>query len=150
MDLLNVVKNTETAPKYAPCRLFRKGDVVEPSSVNGRWSSPVWVDRAGIHYEVTNDEDPLTAHMYIKDPDSPEPFLVHAAFFKLVTPAEARFSFRVGDFPVDGEWSVWKDSIGKTEIISSYKIATHPNAKAAAEAERDRLNAEYRKEMGND
>lgn len=130
-------------PQYDPNRLFRKGDIVEPCTVNGRWLSYTWENRSGIHYEVTEDENPLTAEMFIKDPDCIEPFLSHAAFFKLVTPAETRFSFRVGDFPVDGEWSVWKDSTGKTEIISSYKIATHPNAKEAAEAECDRLNAQY-------
>lgn len=35
---------------------------------------------------------------------------------------------------------------GEEASIAVYSEARHPNAKAAAEAERDRLNAEYRKE----
>lgn len=148
MDLVNGTKNTEITPKYDPCRPFRKGDIVEPCQVNGRWLSPPWEHRTGIRYEVTKDEDPLTAHMEVKDPDSPHPFLVHAAFFKLVTPVEEREPYKVEEsIFIKNEWKVWKDGGDKTQtLIATYTLA-HPNAKAAAEAERDRLNAEYRKEL---
>ena len=47
------------------------------------------------------------------------------------------------------------ESYGRTDVMKGdYIIATytdsHPHAKEAAEAERDRLNAEYRKEQNND
>ena len=150
-DSANGIKNTEIAPKYDPCRLFKKGDIVEPCQANGRWLSPPWEHRTGIRYEVTEDENPITADLYIKDPDSPEPFLTHAAFFNLVTPVEEREPYKVEEsIFIKDEWKVWKDGGDKTQtLIATYTLA-HPNAKAAAEAERDRLNAEYRKEQNHD
>ena len=134
----------ETAPKYDPCRKFRKGDIVEPRSVNGRWFSPVWVDRSGIHYEVTIDEDPLTAHLYVKDPDSPEPFLVHAAFFKLVTPVEE----------LEPYYYVTKnDGVHPTFLVRNrneeHRVAAICECWNEEDAQRicDMYNAEYRKEM---
>lgn len=128
-------------PKYDPCRKFRKGDIVEPCQVNGRWSTCLWQDRAGIRYKVTKDEDPLQSHMEVKDPDSPQSFLVHAAFFKLVTPVEELEPYSV-------ETCQYGYTVNKGELIlATYNDETHPHAKEAAEAERDRLNAEYRKEQ---
>ena len=150
----NGIKNTETAPKYDPNRKFRKGDKVRVVAWNGR--RPITLDRDFAEGDrhpfspecvVIEDEDAsLLGTVKIQAVDGAQTGRMIACFLELVTPVEARVSFRVGDFPVDGEWSVWKDSFGKTEIISSYKIATHPHAKESAEAERDRLNAEYRKE----
>ena len=129
-------------PKYDPCRPFRKGDIVEPCLVNGRCLSPEWEHRTGIRYEVVKDEDPLTAYLEAKDPDSPQPFFVHAAFLKLITPVE-----ELGPYSIAGNlhgWIVYKDLPGN--VVANFNHC-HPNAKAAAEAERDHLNAEYRKEM---
>lgn len=136
----------ETAPKYDPCRKFRKGDNAKPRIINGRRNQKLPLD---VIFTVTGDEDEYGAVPV--EYMSPGRGLqtsttVMAVWLELVTPVEERVSFRVGDFPVEGEWSVWKNSCEKTEIISSYKIATHPNAKEAAEAECARLNAEYRKE----
>ena len=144
MDLANGIKNTETAPKYDPCRLFKAGDIVEPCQANGRWLSPPWEHRTGIRYEVTEDENPITADLYIKDPDSPEPFLTHAAFFNLVTQVEELEPYCIADH-IHG-WIVYKDNPGN--VVANFN-KTHPNAKAAAEAECARLNAEYRKERNN-
>lgn len=134
-------------PKYDPCRKFRKGDKAKPRIINGREIPKMPLD---VIFTVTGDEDEYGA-VPVEYMSPVRGLLtsttVHAVWLELVTPVEARVSFRVGDSPVDGEWSVWKDSFGKTEIISSYKIATHPHAKEAAEAERDRLNAEWRKEQ---
>lgn len=135
----NVIKNTETAPKYDPCRLFRKGDIVEPCSVNGRWCSHVWEDRSSIHYEVAKAEDPLTAHMEVKDPDTPHPFLVHAAFFNLVTPVEELFTIDMDDD--EQTYSVVRGTL----FVASYGYGpddfyTKDKAKRAAQAECDRLN----------
>jgi hypothetical protein len=132
------------SPKYDPCRLFREGDIVEPCKVNGRWLSPPWEHRTGIGYEVTEDENPITADLYIKGPDSPEPFRTHAAFFKLVAPVEELEPYSVTASTDD--WCVQAKQ--SRAIISRYSKRLHPHALEAAEAERDRLNAEYRKEMG--
>lgn len=142
-------------PKHDPCHLFRKGDIVEPCQVNGRWVSPAWEDRAGIRYEVAKDEDPLTAHMEVKDPDSPQPFLVHAAFFKLVTPVEELEPYFVGES--ENSYDLFRKTSNGNQLRASFWWKHNPtpdlielskaNAKAAAEAERDRLNAEWRKEQ---
>ena len=130
------------APKYSPYRPFHKGDIVEPCLVNGRSFSPEWEHRSGIRYEVVKDEDPLTAYMEIKAPDSPQPFFAHAAFIKLVTPVEELGPYSIAD-NLHG-WIVYKDLPGT--VVANFNHY-HPNAKAAAEAERDRLNAAYRKEQ---
>ena len=136
----NCKKPIETAPKYDPNRQFREGDKVKPRERNGRipWAKDMMLT-------VISDE--RNSGVTVRDEESGEERLMCVLFLELVTPVKERVSFRVGDFPVDGEWSVWKNSFGKTEIISSYKIATHPHAKEAAEAECARLNAEYRKEQ---
>lgn len=138
-------------PKYDPCRKFKKGDIVEPCSINGRWCSHTWEDRSGIYFEVAKDEDPLTAHMYLKDPSSQETFLAHAAFFKLVTPVEETEPYSIIVQP-EGYHCV--RIMKGTKIHSSIPFdeeecvcRTLEEAKAAAEEERDRLNAEYRKEQ---
>lgn len=132
-------------PKHDPCRPFREGDIVEPCAVNGRWCSHVWEDRSGIHYEVAKDEDPLTAHMEVKDPDSPYSFLAHAAFFKLVAPVEEPYCISAGA----GIIEIWKR---KSEVVKTWyydEVKAGLKAKAAAKAECDRLNAEWRKEQNN-
>ena len=144
--MINIFKMTEipeTYHKYDPNRLFREGDKVEVVKNKGRIGSSTLP--VGTRATVVRDEEECD-WVFIKADDCDKLDTIDAAYLKLVTPVEERFSFRVGDFPVDGEWSVWKNSFGKTEIISSYKIATHPHAKEAAEAECARLNAEYRKE----
>ncbi len=136
----------EPTPKHDPCRKFRKGDIVEPCAVNGRWCSHVWEDRSSRHYEVAEAEDPLTAQMEVKDPDSPYTFLVHAAFFKLITPME-------GYFRVDGDEDEQEFYVKKGAFfVASYGYGPDDfykkeEAKAAAQAECDRLNELYRKEM---
>ena len=140
----NGIKNTEPSPKYDPCRKFRKGDKVRVvKEINGRIPPLCGDIEAGNVYTVSDNEDGGDVMLEVNGKYD----CIDWYYLELVTPVEERVSFRVGDFPVDGEWSVWKDSLGKTEIISSYKIATHPNAKEAAEAECARLNAEWRKEV---
>lgn len=132
----------ENKPKYDPCRLFRKGDKVRVVEWHGR--KPEAEDKL---YTVHQDERPGCTMVDIGPNDAGGSSFYTACFLELVMPVEERVSFRVGDFPVNGEWSVWKNSFRKTEIVSSYKIDTHPNAKAAAEAECARLNEEWRKEV---
>ena len=128
------------ALKYDPCRPFKKGDIVEPCQANGRWLYPPWEHRTGIRYEVIKDECPISADLYLKDPDSPEPYIAHAAFFKLVTPVEELEPYSVE------KTNVGYRLIRGDELLANY-WPNHPYAKEAAEAERDRLNAEYRKEQ---
>ena len=134
----------ETAPKYDPGRLFREGDIVEPCQSNGRWLSPLWEHRTGIRYEVTEDENPITADLYIKDPDSPEPFHTHAAFFKLITPVEE----------LEPYYYVAKnDGVHPTFLVRNrneeHRVAAICECWNEEDAQRicDMYNAEYRKEQ---
>ena len=137
----NGIKNAEPAPKYDPCRKFREGDIVEPCQVKGRWFGTAWKDRSGIRFTVTKDEDEEGV-MWVQDPDSLHPKDVEAVFFQLVTPVEELEPYSV---TADVGKHYVCDKRGMA--ISLYYNNSHPNAKAAAEAECARLNAEYRKEQ---
>jgi hypothetical protein len=142
----------ETAPKYDPCRKFRKGDIVEPRK--GRevyaceWFDCVFHKLEGT-YKVCDDE--REGHVSVIDKETGEDCYVSSFALELVTPVEERESYSVKEsIFIKDEWQVWKDGGDKTQtLIATYTLA-HPNAKKAAAAERDRLNAEYRKEQGND
>lgn len=132
-----------TAPKYDPCRKLRKGDRVHMKpEVNGR---PVYIGEDAWEpldpNEIwTVEEDELeTGWVRIKTD------CVHAtvwhAMLELVTPVEELEPYSVVD--AHTHWDV-ADKNMKT--VATYSKGYHPNAKAAAEAERDRLNAEHRKE----
>ena len=130
-------------PKYDPCRPFREGDIVTPCQVKGRWCSSAWKGRAGMHFIVTKDEDG-EATMRVKDPDSVTDQLVDVAYFQLVSPIEEQEPYSVSE-NIHG-WVVFKDTPGN--VVANFNN-THPNAKAAAEAECDRLNEQYGKEQDN-
>ena len=42
MNQKEIKVDTETETKYDPCRKFRKGDIVEPCEVKGRWFGAAW------------------------------------------------------------------------------------------------------------
>lgn len=127
-------------PKYDPCRKFRAGDIVEPCQVKRRWWSSAWQDQRGIRFTVTEDEN-KDGLMAVKGPNSIHPLPAEAVFFQLVTPVEELEPFFVYE-----DATSWQVKKGKS-LCARYGKATHPHAKEAAEAERDRLNAEYRKEQ---
>jgi hypothetical protein len=66
----------------------------------------------------------------------------HAVYLELVTPVEELEQYRVVDAYTHFDVA---DKYMKTVV--SYSKVHHPSAKAAAEAERDRLNKEWRKEQ---
>lgn len=134
-----------SAPKYAPCRLLRKGDKVQVKKRDGRCNGKAGEYLREAFCTVAEDE---TQNELVRVLHNATEYRLDPAYLELVTPVEERVRYRVGDFPTNNEWCVWKDSLSKTEVVSSYKIDTHPHAQAAAEAERDRLNKEHRKEMG--
>jgi hypothetical protein len=69
-------------------------------------------------------------------------FTVTALYLELVVPVEELEPYSVGE---STDYFCVEDKYG-TEI-SCYWKDTHPNPKAGAEDERDRLNSEWRKEM---
>jgi hypothetical protein len=66
-------------------------------------------------------------------------------YLELVEPVEEQEPYSVVD--AHTHWDVADKDM---KCVVTYSKLHHPNAKAAAEAERDRLNAEHRKERNND
>ena len=145
----NGIKNTEPAPKYDPCRPFKAGDIVKPCSVKGRWWDFTWKERHE-HIVVTEDED-KDGVMGIKEEDSIYPRLAPAVFFQLVTPVEEREPYSVHEADTIKGFDIMRDGLCVMTFPFGSKEAGYYHskiaAKEAAQAERDRLNAEYRKEQ---
>lgn len=143
----------EIAPKYNPNRLFKKGDIVEPRK--GRevyaceWEDCVFHKLEGT-YKVCNDE--REGHVSVIDKETGVDCYVSSFALELVTQAEELEPYRIFNNERLGAWTVLKN-----ELIFAYYpyrvnesdniVHSEEEAKAAAEAERDRLNAEYRKEQ---
>lgn len=155
-------KSAKNAQKYDPCRPFKAGDIVTPSPVKGRWFGAAWEGHREIRFTVTKDED-KEGTMWVQEDDSSTPIWVLAAFFQLISPVEELERYVVIHNDYEKYYEVcWKDDdepdgrTGRTRCLTTFwyhnppKTHTQKHAKAAAEAERDRLNAEYRKEQDND
>lgn len=131
--------------KYDPCRKFRKGDIVEPTEINGRFPQELL---GCYRYEVIVREGDMSNPHYV----TLKPLLavnskhlseihVNVVFLKLVTPIEEKYPYSI-------ETCQYGYTVNKGELIlATYNDENHPHAKEAAETERDRLNAEYRKEQ---
>ena len=143
----NVTKNTETAPKYDPNRMFREGDKVRiKREINGRLLHHSFVNfKYDTVYTVDADEvqkASKSGHVVITDGKH----YCALSFYELelITPVEELEPYIVVD--AHTHWDV-ADKNMKT--VAMYSKGNHPHAKEAAEAERDRLNEQYRKEMEN-
>ena len=143
----NGTKNTEPAPKYDPRRKFRKGDKVQEVLVNGRrFQGGHNNHKAGeLATVVWNENNNTSTMLQYEDGDK---YLIDVAYLELITPVEELEPYFVEyDKDIMEEWQVCK----RITDTASFPVVTftefYPNAKEAAQAERDRLNAEYRKEV---
>ena len=150
----NGTKNTETAPKYDPFRRFRKGDRVSPCA----WQDRAPTARMGAcciipkfgTYEVLTDE----LHEMVSLRYGEDTIKMHICFLELVTPVEelepyfieeshdgATIVLTVRCIP-NGEGIAFRycPGWGGNVFHSEEQFRQH------AVAERDRLNAEHRKE----
>lgn len=141
----NERKNSEPAPKYDPCRLFKAGDIVRIIDWNGR--TPDMLDEKGTREAVVADpEDPRSGCVELLYNDRYP--IVAACFLELITPVEELEPYYVEE--ECHSWCVRKpEPSGVYSTLSWFSKNRHPNAKAAADAECARLNAEYRKEQNN-
>lgn len=140
-----IIKNTETAPKYDLCRKFREGDKVRVVERNGRYQPNIPVDElwSGL-LTVSEDENFCNNLVKVRREDGREK-LSHWWYLELVTPVEELEPYRVEE---DSQyWHVFYEQNGGLMTVCKFLKSYHPTAKAAAEAERDRLNAEWRKEQ---
>lgn len=141
------------APKYDPCRKFRKGDIVEvKEDIDGR-KLHVFTTGLTLGKLYTVEEDEKDCKLKIKNDDGCGIYaFVH---FKLVTPVEKMEPYFVGES--ENSYDLFRKTSNGNQLRASFWWKHNPtpdlielsiaNAKAAAEAERDRLNAEYRKEQ---
>jgi hypothetical protein len=134
-------------PKHDPTRLFKEGDKVRVVEWNGRH----FHDRdhgteltTGCICEVCDDEESTVTEGYINIMVTYQEQVrsIAPCFLELVTPMEELEPYSVEKD--DWEYVVF-DRARKVDVCR-FAVA-HPNAKAAAEAERDRLNKEWRKEQ---
>ena len=142
----NGTKNSATAPKYDPCRRFRKGDKVRVVEYKGRCKKSHCL-RVGDILSIADDEandDTFIARCERNNTG----FYLDPAYLELVTPVEEMEPYCVDKW--ESGWSVnEKLPNGDFHIICVYEHF-HPHAKQAAEAECARLNAEYRKEHSHE
>lgn len=138
-NMQNGIKNTETAPKYDPNRKFRKGDKVRVVEERSGRIPPLCGDiEPGEFYTVSDDEDGGDVMLDVKGKYD----CIEWYWLELVTTVEELELFTI-------RWSdcldAWQVQNKDKDVIATF-FTEHPHAKAAAEAERDRLNAEWRKE----
>ena len=139
----------ELAPKYDPCRLLKKGDRVEVVKNKGRIGStetPV-----GTLATVTEDEEEAE-WIYIQAEGSNKIDTIDPAYLELVTPVEELEPYytALSTEEIDGDtvefWAV-RDEHDDTVAKFYVELYRADGAQKAAEAERDRRNAEHRKEQ---
>lgn len=128
---------TNVRPKHDPTRLFKKGDIVERRTVYGRTDIDV---RDDVVLTVTSDED-AHGNVRVQEP-SGRLIVTKSVFLELVTPIEKLEPYSVSEATV--QYLVKEDN---KKVVAQFCKLYHPHAKAAAEAECARLNAEWRKEQ---
>lgn len=151
-------------PKHDPCRRYKKGDIVRLREYNGRKPYDFWhkqtIERFGAKLDtVLEDElDSGNVDIFQDAPIDEQTVRVHASHLELVTPVEELEPYYVGDCQDDPDCPFFfiqnnanEISDGLLEEVARYVYGTDYTAdketvRKRAEAERDRLNAEYRKE----
>lgn len=139
--------SAETAPKYDPCREFKKGDIVRYVPHNGRECPAMPLDEYYRVKTLTVVEDEDSNHNVLVETQDGRNKYIRFCFLQLVTPVEELEPFRVRKY--SSFYAVEKYNNHKARP-ATYDVDFHPHAKEAAEAECARLNAEYRKEQSND
>ena len=148
LNLPTMTKIPETYPKYDPNREFKKGDKVRLVTRFGRQPfchrMKEWIVPSDTILTVICDE--VSGHVKIQYEEGfVSPMIVSAHFLELVTPVEELEPYSVHE--TDYLYRVMQSVDGGEQVVCEYRKSYHPHAKEADEAERDRLNAEYRKEQ---
>ena len=130
---------SEPPTSFGPYRRFRKGDRVRVVAWQGR--SPGCSALLGKITTVLHDEYEFGVRIQIGEGESyctPE-----ACFLELITPVEELEPYEVTE---STDYFAVENSAAGDEVATFWK-ELHPSPKEAAEIERDRLNAEHRKEQ---
>ena len=132
------------APKHDPCRLFKAGDVVEYRPKDGRANPNLLVGR---RYKVSADE-PCDSGIVQVEFDGLRHIDTFVAYnnLELITPVEEiepHFFFDEDEVRELTVYTIYFGTKRNYELVSSLDKKYY--TREQAEAERDRLNAEYRK-----
>jgi hypothetical protein len=125
--------------KHDPTRLFKKGDKVRVVEWNGRKDC-----RNGMEATVLSNERGCFVDIECMIKAVKAELTYPACQLELVTPVEEIEPYKLIDSP--NTYNIVRDSA----MVMTIHKKSHPNPKAAAEAECARLNAEWRKEHNND
>lgn len=143
-----------SAPKYDPCRKFRKGDKAKPRIINGRENQKMPLN---VIFTVIGDEDEYgTVPVSYMSPSRRllTSTTVHAVWLELITPVEELCPYSVHESEVVNCFDIVREKMCvMTFPYGSKEAGYYRNnlaAKEAAEAECARLNAEHRKEQSNE
>lgn len=145
--------------KYDPNRPFRKGDKVQVVKRNGRCYGGFGEFLLGEFCIVENNEEKnkdicITRKGFL--------FQINSAYLELITPVEEHTPYYIEE--KDIEYQVRMRKSGMDCLIATFKfengdeypeqyghmLPSMEQAKAAAEAECEHLNTEYRKEQSDD
>ena len=133
-------------PKYDPYREFQEGDKVKLKTHFGRKPFDSFLGKEytpdGTVFTVLREEW-NTGNVDIFYKDASDAFSVHFSNLELITPIEELEPYEVTEST--DYFAVSHRVTG--DAVSTFWKEWHPNPKEAAEAERDRLNAEHRKEQ---
>lgn len=148
--------NTKENQKYNPCRKFRKGDMVRMVEWKGRKPYDFWHKQTIEHFGakldtvLENELDSGNVDIFQDAPIDELTVRVHASHLELVIPVEVLNPFKVECDYDDKEYSItYRNKFVSVYPYDADSWYTEEQAKAAAEAECDRLNAEYRKSLIN-
>lgn len=140
-------KNSEPAPKYDTCRLFRKGDKVRVVEWNGR----KYYDydhhtelKTGCIAEIWENEKDEQEEGFVSVMFEEHIRCVPPCYLELITPVE-----EIEPWVIDeGDPHFW----GIVKIAGKFPVMLPRDyyTREQAEAECERLNAEHRKEQNND
>ena len=169
MEIFKMTEVPQTYPKYDPSRKFRERDKVRFRKVNERftpeWHAPTFVGSLGIIVSDERESGYVRVHCYDGICRS-----IDATYLELVTPVEElepyyieteTFDYEIrnaNDDPDIGtslalHIKIQDPDEGQILRVKSYYesyVYSREHAIADAEAERDRLNAEWRKEQSDD
>lgn len=146
-----------TAPKYDPCRLFKKGDKVRVVERDGRdykdYDPYTNIQKSELYTVFENEEEVIDGGCVgIRIGKGDIEYEIPFYFLELVTPVDELEPYSLFDNKKLAVWTVLKNELifayYPYRINESDNVAhSKKEALAAAEAECARLNAEHRKEQ---
>lgn len=151
-EVKELVTRLDSNKKYDPCREFMNGDKVRMVMRDGRYP---YCNRMREHIVPSDTILTVAANLgnglvAVRDDKNPNEQVVGFYFLELVTPVEELEPYRVkllqdGISPDTYHYWAVMDDMGHEVARFWCEQYEKGKAKAAAEAERDRLNAENRK-----